>query len=129
MCCLYTSRSCLLFSVELKGCAFQESSIVFSSCTFPQPSLVRGYIEVKISKHDICKLDPANFEMSKIYQGNFQSLCRLAQLFLNTSALILQKKSEIVGGIFFSSSENAIWSILLKYQEIDVQIQAFTAEN
>ena len=29
----------------------------------------------------------------------------------------------------FSSSENAIWSILLKYQEIDVQIQAFTDEN
>ena len=30
---------------------------------------------------------------------------------------------------FFSSSENAIWSILLKYQEIDVQIQTFTDEN
>ena len=45
--------------------------------------------------------DPANFEMSKIYQVNFQSLCRLAQLFLNTSAVILQKKSEIVGEIFF----------------------------
>ena len=44
----------LLFSVELKGCAFQESSIVFSSYTFPQPNLsVRGYVEVKISKHDI----------------------------------------------------------------------------
>ena len=46
-----------------------------------------------------------------------------------TSAVILQKKSEIVGGNFFSSSENATWSILLKYQEIDVQIQAFTDEN
>ena len=30
---------------------------------------------------------------------------------------------------FFSSSENAIWSILLKYREIDVQLQAFTDEN
>ena len=30
---------------------------------------------------------------------------------------------------FFSNSENAIWSILLKYQEIDVEIQAFTDEN
>ena len=30
---------------------------------------------------------------------------------------------------FVSSSENKIWSILLKYQEIDVQIQAFTDEN
>ena len=66
--------------------------------------------------------------MSKIYQGSFQSLCHLAQLFLNTSAVILQKKSDKVGGNF-SSSENAIWSILLKYQEIDVQIQAFTDEN
>ena len=66
--------------------------------------------------------------MSKIYQGNFQSLCRLAQSFLNTSAVILQKKSESLEEIF-SSSENAIWSILLRYQEIDVQIQAFTDEN
>ena len=30
---------------------------------------------------------------------------------------------------FFSSSENVIWSILLKYQKIDVQIQTFTDEN
>ena len=67
--------------------------------------------------------------MPKIYQGNFQSLCRLAQLFVNTSAVILQKKSEIVGENFFSSSENAIWSILLTSKEIDVQIQAFTDEN
>ena len=29
----------------------------------------------------------------------------------------------------FPSSENANWSILLKYQEIDMQIQAFTDEN
>ena len=67
--------------------------------------------------------------MSKIYQGNFQSLCRLAKLFLNTSAVTLQKKREIVGGNFFPALKNAIWSILLKYQEIDVQTQAFTDEN
>ena len=47
--------------------------------------------------------DPANFEMSKIYQGNFQSLCRLAQLFLDTSAVILRKKSAIFGENFFSA--------------------------
>ena len=29
----------------------------------------------------------------------------------------------------FSSSGNAIWSILLKYQEIEMQIQAFTDKN
>ena len=63
--------------------------------------------------------------MSKIYQGNFQSLRRLAQLILNTWAVKRAKSLEE----FFSSSENAIWSTLLKYQEIDVQIQAFTDEN
>ena len=68
--------------------------------------------------------------MSKIYQGNFQSLCRLPQLCLDTSAVILRKKSEIVSWRkFFCSSENAIWSILLKYEEIDVQIQTFTDKN
>ena len=50
---------------------------------------------------NLVSFDTANFEMSKIYQGNVQSLCRLAQLFLNTSAVILQKKSEVVGEKFF----------------------------
>ena len=53
--------------------------------------------------------------------GNFQSLCRLAQLFLNTSAIILQKKRAKSLEEIFSSFENAIWSILLKYQEIFMQ--------
>ena len=43
----------------------------------------------------------ANFEMSGIYQRNFQSLCRLAQLFIDTLAVILGKKSEIFGENFF----------------------------
>ena len=73
--------------------------------------------------------DPANFEMSKIYPGNFQSAYRLAQSFLDTSAVMSQKNGEIGWRKFFSSSENAFWSILLKYQEIDVQIQTFTDEN
>ena len=64
--------------------------------------------------------------MYKICQGNFQSLCRLAQLFF---VVILRTKSEIVGKKFFSSSGNAIWSISLKYQEIDGQIQTFTDET
>ena len=51
----------------------------------------------------------------KINQGNFHYVRYLAQLFINTSAVILGKNSEIVGEIFLSS-ENAIWSILLKYQ-------------
>ena len=93
-------------------------------------SLARGYIEVKISKqpHQV-GFDPTNFQMSKIYQGNFQSLCRLAQLFLNTSAVVIQKKERNRWRKFFPCSENAIWLILLKYQEINVQIQAFTDQN
>ena len=67
--------------------------------------------------------------MSKIYQGNFQSLCRLAQVFLDTSAVIFLEKNAKSFENTFSSSENAIWSILLKYQEIDMQIQTFTDEN
>ena len=68
--------------------------------------------------------------MSKIYQGNFQSLCRLAQF--NITEYLgshFTEKERNRWRKFFSSSENAIWSILLKYQEIDVQIQAFTDEN
>ena len=38
--------------------------------------------------------------MSKIYKGNVQSLCRLAQLFIDISAVILGKKSQIVGEFF-----------------------------
>ena len=66
--------------------------------------------------------------MSKIYQENFQSQCRLAQLFLDISAIILRKKTKSLEKIF-SSSGNASWSILLKYQEIYVQIQTFTDEH
>ena len=50
---------------------------------------------------NLVSFDPANFKVSKIYQGNFQSLRRSPQLFLDTSAVILRKKSEIVGEIFF----------------------------
>ena len=106
MCYLYTRRPSLLFSVEYKGCTFQESSInslfILYISTAKPISLVMGYIEVKIRKtRHLVRFDPANFEMSKIYQGNFQSLCRLTQLFLNTSAVILQKKTEIVAGNIF----------------------------
>ena len=89
MCHLYTSRPSLLFSVERKGCAFQVSSIVFSSYTFPQPNLLVS--QGGILKTKSGKLDPANFDMSQIHQRNFQSLCSLAQLFLDTLAVILRK--------------------------------------
>ena len=61
-------------------------------------------------------------------QGNLQSLCRLAQLFLDTSAVILRKRSEIVEEIFFQLlKHNLVNSI--EYQEINVQIQTFRDEN
>ena len=82
--------------------------------------------EDKQTQH-LVSFDPADFKMSKIYRGNFQSLCRLAQLFVNTSAFYRKRAKSLEEA--FCSSENAIWSILLKYQEIDVQIQAFTDEN
>ena len=41
-------------------------------------------------------------------------LVPLAQLFLDTSTVILKKKSEIVRENYFSSSENAIRLILLR---------------
>ena len=56
-------------------------------------------MKIKQTRNPV-SFDPADFEMSKIYQRNFQFLCRLAQLFLDTSAVILQKKSEIVGENF-----------------------------
>ena len=54
-----------------------------------------------MKKNNLVSFDPVNFEMSKIYQGNFQSSYRLAQLFLDTFAVILWKKSEIVRENFF----------------------------
>ena len=41
-----------------------------------------------------------DYKVSKIYQGNVQSLCRSAQLFLDTLAVILGKESKLVGEIF-----------------------------
>ena len=54
-------------------------------------------------------LEPANFELSKLYHRNVQSLNCLAQprvqLNFNTKAIILRKKSEIVGEIFSPALE------------------------
>ena len=51
------------------------------------------------------------------------------QLFLDTSAIILRKKSEVVGENFFPALKMQLGRFLLKCQEIDVQIQTFTDEN
>ena len=67
--------------------------------------------------------------MSKIVEWEVALIKPIVPLFLATSEVILRKKSEIVGEILFSSSANAIWSILLKYREIDAQIETFTDET
>ena len=89
-------------------------------------SHVRGYSSKDKQTRNLVSINPANFEMSKIYQRNFQSVCRLAQLFLDTSAVISGEKSEIVGE---NVSSSEILKYLVKYQEIDVQIQTFTDKN
>ena len=66
--------------------------------------------------------------MPKIYEGNFQSLRGLAVISQYLDSHFTEKERNRWRK-FFSSSENAIWSILLKYQEIDVQIETFTDEN
>ena len=81
-----------------------------------------------ITNTNLVSFDPANFEMSKIYQGNFQSLCRLAQLFLDTWAVILRKKSEIFGEIFFQLCKSNLVGFIEK-SGIDVLIQTFTDKN
>ena len=77
----------------------------------------------------LVSFDPANFEMSKIYQGNFQPHMPFGTVISQYLGSHFTEKERNRWRKFFSSSENAIWSILLKYQEIDVQIQAFTDEN
>ena len=93
---------------------FNSLFILYISTAKPFSLLVRGYIAVK-----------TNFEMSKIYQGNFQSSCRLAQFF---SGVLLQKRAKSLEKIFF-----LLWKCnlvgFIEYQEIDVQIETFMDEN
>ena len=65
---------------------------------------------MKINKHKICQtLTQLTLEVSKIYEPNVQRQCHLVQLFLDTLAVILRKRSKIIIEIL---------PILLKYQEI-----------
>ena len=70
----------------------------------------------------IVSLEPANFELSKLYHKNVQSLNRLAQLNFNTQAIISGvKSSEIVG--------NPILMIFFKIQEINEYKQTFNDKD
>ena len=63
--------------------------------------------------------------MSKIYQGSHAAW---HSCFSIPRSHFTEKERNRCR-ILFSSSENAICSILLKHQEIDVQIQAFAGED
>ena len=54
---------------------------------------------------------------------------RMFSLFVDTLAIILQKKSEIVGESFSPTLEIQFVRFYLKYQEIYAQIQSFTDKN
>ena len=70
--------------------------------------------------------DPATFEMSEYIKGMFSSHAVWHSCFLIPPQSFYRKRTKSLEKF---SSENAIWSILLKYQDIDVQIQTFTDEN
>ena len=86
--------------------------------------------EWTLSKHDmhLVSFDPDNFGMSKYIKGIFNPDAVWHSYFLILWQSFTEKERNRYRKCF-SSSENAIWSILLKYQEIDVQIQTFTDEN
>ena len=109
---------------------FNSLFILYISTAKPFSLLVTGYIEVKINKHEIWKaLTQRTLICLKYIKGIFSPHAVRHSCFLIPPRVFLQKKSEIVREKFFSSSENAVWSMLLKYQEIDVKIQTFTDEN
>ena len=63
---------------------------------------------MNVNKHgnwQVLKLETGNFELSELYHRDVQSLSRLAQLNFNSQAIILRKKSEIVGEIFSPALE------------------------
>ena len=63
---------------------------------------LRGYIKVKQTKTKSVNLDPANFEMSKIYQGKCSILMPFGTVISwHLGSHFTEKKSEIVGEIFF----------------------------
>ena len=70
--------------------------VVPESC---EQALSKGvyWSEDKQTRNLAC-FDPANFEMFKIYQGNFQSSCRLAQLFPQS---FYTKRAKSLETIFF----------------------------
>ena len=83
---------------------------------------------MKINKHEIWSaLTQLILRCLKYIKGIFNPYAVWHSYSLIPRQSFSGKRAKSLEKIF-SSSENAIWSILLKYQEIDVQIQTFTDE-
>ena len=78
---------CLMKRLHVSS-QFNSLFILYISIAKPFCSCKGVYRSEDKQTRNLVSFDPANFEMSKI--------CHLAQLFLDTSAAILQKKSEII---------------------------------
>ena len=68
------------------------------------------------------------FSVFVVYKSVVSTVQKECSVLMPFGNQFTKKKSEIFDD-FFSSSGNAIWSILLKYQEMDVHIQTFTDED
>ena len=111
---------------------FNSLFILYIFTAKPFSLLVRGYIEVKINKHEIWwALTQLTLRCLKYIKGIsvLMPFSTVVSWYLRTH---FTEKERNRWRKFFpacSSSENATWSVLLKYHEIDVQIQTFTDEN
>ena len=81
------------------GAKFLLKKLSASDFSYERKSALRGYIEVKINKQ--VSFDLAIFEMSKIYQGYFPSLCRWHSYFLIRRHSCLGKRVKSFEKIFF----------------------------
>ena len=84
---------------------------------------------MKINRHEIWQaLTQLTLMCLKYIKGIFNPYAVWHSYFLTPWQSFYGKGAKLLEKTFFSS-ENEIWSILVKYQEIDVQIQTFTDEN
>ena len=112
---LKVSNFCCMKRLRVSN-QFNSLFILYISTAKPF-SLAGVYWNEDKQTRNLVIFDPANFEMTKTYQGNFSVLTPFGTVIF----YYLKSLKKI-----FTSSENAIWSNSLKYQEIDVQMQKLT---
>ena len=97
---LYTSRPSVIFC-WIKRVRVSRDFIVFSSYTFHRQSYQFGILI--ISKRYMVSFDPANFKMSKIYQGIFSSYAVWHNYFSIPHQSVHRKRAKSFEKIFSSS--------------------------